>query len=457
MSSESELTEASSEDYDMESTQEDSKKRKVKSPSGYMIKDALKQPSTASYATDWLARQMRSNDIRVDPEYQRNVVWSDTKQSKLIDSILRNFYVPPILFCITEDSSGNQTRICIDGKQRLTSIRRFLDGLIPHKDGKMSFYFKQADSTKTVRLLPEPLRKQFRNKTLVCIEYRELSPMHEREMFQRVQLGMALTTGEQLQSFDGPMAQFVHRMHNELFEKAQVETSINLAIERGRGFQNLVQTIACVARLPEYAHASYAQQTKLLQCQGMSPEKVKEIQSLSERALRLLAKIAGNPQHCAAAFSLPPRATRNSPVEFCFSILLIAMRMDEPGIGQATLAQAIGTMRAAMRAKHVDMRSNSSVCMSFWNYLNGRHQDSSQPGPSTQQVGATPAVKKLRIEHPLTPETPSRAHHVEGLQPSSSSKPRTKRSESSTQFHSIFGGNSQSLYPSTPEAKPPGM
>ncbi|KAG8753032.1 hypothetical protein FRC12_011690 [Ceratobasidium sp. 428] len=184
MSSESELTDPSS-DYDVESTQEStSKKRKAKSSSAYVIKDALKQPSTASYATDWLAKQMKTGDIKVDPEYQRNVVWSDAKQSKLIDSILRNFYVPPILFCISEDSSGNQTRICIDGKQRLTSIRRFLDGLIPHKDGKMSFYFKQADGTKAVRLLPEPLRKQFRNKTLVCIEYRELSPVHEREMFQ---------------------------------------------------------------------------------------------------------------------------------------------------------------------------------------------------------------------------------------------------------------------------------
>ncbi|KAG8702375.1 hypothetical protein FRC09_004769 [Ceratobasidium sp. 395] len=461
MSSESELTDPSS-DYDVESTQEStSKKRKAKSSSTYVIKDALKQPSTASYATDWLAKQMKTGDIKVDPEYQRNVVWSDAKQSKLIDSILRNFYVPPILFCISEDSTGNQTRICIDGKQRLTSIRRFLDGLIPHKDGyvqkslgslrgddpffrrKMSFYFKQADGTKAVRLLPEPLRKQFRNKTLVCIEYRELSPVHEREMFQRVQLGMALTTGEQLQSFDGPMAQFVHRIHAELFEKAHIETEMNLAIERGRGFQNLVQTIACIARLPEYVHATYPQQTKLLQCQGMSPEAIRVIQSKSERALRLLKNIASDAQLCASAFSLPARATRNSPVEFCFSVLLIAMRMDEPGVGQAQLAQAIGMMRAAMRAIHVDMRSNSNVAMSFWNYLNGKHQEPSQVGSSTQVV-ATPAVKKPRVKPPLTPETPIRAHHAQGSQSSTTTKPHLQsppRSETSAQFHGIFGSN----------------
>ncbi|KAG9127080.1 hypothetical protein FRC07_000731 [Ceratobasidium sp. 392] len=395
MSSDSELTEPSS-DYEIESTQESSKKRKAKSPSTYVIKDTLKQPSTASYATDWLAKQMKTGDIKVDPEYQRNVV-------------------------------------------------------------KMSFYFKQIDGTKTVRILPEPLRKQFRNKTLVCIEYRELSPVHEREMFQRVQLGMALTTGEQLQSFDGPMAQFVHRMHTELFEKAHIETHIVMTIERGRGFQNLVQIIACVARLPDYVHATNPQQTKLLQCQGMSPERIKEIQNKSERALRLLKNIALDPQLCQVAFSLPPRAARNSPVEFCFSALLIAMRMDEPNAGPAQFAQAIGEMRAAMRAIHVDMRSNSNVSLSFWNHLNGKHQDLPQPGSSSQEITATPAVKKLRVKPPPTPETPVRAHHSGVSQSSTAAKPQLKsapRSETSAQFHSIFNSNSASskmIRPSTPD------
>ncbi len=59
----------------------------------------------------------------------------------------RNFYVPPVIFrtCaflivaltypgigyISDEDGGTPTRICIDGKQRLTSIKRFMDGLIP--------------------------------------------------------------------------------------------------------------------------------------------------------------------------------------------------------------------------------------------------------------------------------------------------------------------------------------
>jgi len=30
---------------------------------------------------------------------QRDVVWTETKQTGLIDSVFHNFYIPPIIFC----------------------------------------------------------------------------------------------------------------------------------------------------------------------------------------------------------------------------------------------------------------------------------------------------------------------------------------------------------------------
>jgi len=46
---------------------------------------------------------------------------------------------------------------------------------------------------KARKLLPEKYRKLFANKQIVCVEYIDLSDADEREIFQRVQLGMALT------------------------------------------------------------------------------------------------------------------------------------------------------------------------------------------------------------------------------------------------------------------------
>ena len=58
-----------------------------------------------------------------------DVVWPEAKQIGLIDSIFRNFYIPPVIFAVqTED--GESVRVCVDGKQRLTSIQKFFDGQV---------------------------------------------------------------------------------------------------------------------------------------------------------------------------------------------------------------------------------------------------------------------------------------------------------------------------------------
>lgn len=70
-----------------------------------------------------------------DPAYQRRSVWSDEKQSFFIDSLLKNFPVPPIFLHQHIDDETGQTKYdVIDGKQRLTAIIRFLSNEIPASD-----------------------------------------------------------------------------------------------------------------------------------------------------------------------------------------------------------------------------------------------------------------------------------------------------------------------------------
>ena len=86
---------------------------------------------------------LESGQIDLDAEYQRGpcdsdfnlgldndslifaeVVWDEKKQSALIDSIFRHYYIPPILFAVVYERNGEEKRVCMDGKQRLTAIRR---------------------------------------------------------------------------------------------------------------------------------------------------------------------------------------------------------------------------------------------------------------------------------------------------------------------------------------------
>jgi hypothetical protein len=54
-----------------------------------------------------------------------DVVWSEGKQIGIIDSVFRNFYIPPIIFAVNTFEDGSESKTCIDGKQRLTSIHRY--------------------------------------------------------------------------------------------------------------------------------------------------------------------------------------------------------------------------------------------------------------------------------------------------------------------------------------------
>ena len=61
----------------------------------------------------------------------KEIVWNPKKQSMLIDSMYRGFYIPPVVFSIHWDiTSQAKVRLCVDGKQRLTAISGFVSGRV---------------------------------------------------------------------------------------------------------------------------------------------------------------------------------------------------------------------------------------------------------------------------------------------------------------------------------------
>lgn len=76
--------------------------------------------------------QYQLNKFNFDPQYQRDYnIWGPDQKSFLIDSIMKNFPMPPIfLEQKIDDSSGKTTYDVIDGKQRLTTIIDFIENKI---------------------------------------------------------------------------------------------------------------------------------------------------------------------------------------------------------------------------------------------------------------------------------------------------------------------------------------
>jgi uncharacterized protein with ParB-like and HNH nuclease domain len=62
-----------------------------------------------------------------------------SKPDQLANDRIENYYIPPIILnkkwsAGTDGSTPRDTLVCVDGKQRLSSIRAFVKGMIPCHD-----------------------------------------------------------------------------------------------------------------------------------------------------------------------------------------------------------------------------------------------------------------------------------------------------------------------------------
>lgn len=71
-----------------------------------------------------VVRRISKGRFVLDPDFQRGFVWDEKKQSRLIESILMRIPLP--VFYVAENSEGQL--IVVDGRQRLSTLERFLSG-----------------------------------------------------------------------------------------------------------------------------------------------------------------------------------------------------------------------------------------------------------------------------------------------------------------------------------------
>lgn len=73
-------------------------------------------------------RRYRENQIIVNRKYQRKLVWTVDEKACLIDSILKGYPIPLILFAEFTGKDGKVQYEILDGMQRLNAIVCFIEG-----------------------------------------------------------------------------------------------------------------------------------------------------------------------------------------------------------------------------------------------------------------------------------------------------------------------------------------
>lgn len=141
-------------------------------------------------------------DINLQPDFQRGEVWGTTKKIRLIDSILREWHVPPI-HVIEIKETGRQE--VLDGQQRLAAIRDFvrdevrIDGYIEPFDKKIAEIHDLTYSN-----LPDFWRRKFDKFTIRLYNITDYEPSEPGELFYRLNQPTNLTSAEQRNAYFGP-------------------------------------------------------------------------------------------------------------------------------------------------------------------------------------------------------------------------------------------------------------
>jgi hypothetical protein len=178
-----------------------------------------------------VVRRIEQGSFVMNPDFQRDFIWSDEKQSKLIESVLMRIPLP--VFYLAEDQQGHM--VVVDGLQRLSTFQRFFQN---------ELRLKLPDQTNLHKKRFEDLSPKLQNRVEDCnlVLYIIDAKVPERarlDIFERVNGGVPLTR-QQMRNclYMGPATRFLKtESATEIFMKA-TGGSLRTSTMRDREFVN---------------------------------------------------------------------------------------------------------------------------------------------------------------------------------------------------------------------------
>lgn len=138
----------------------------------------------------------KSNELILQPEYQRKAVWPERAKVSLMETILLGYPIPEIYLSYETSPDGEQIASVVDGQQRLTSLLDFLKNKFP-LDGLEDETLSQKFEGKFFKELPDDVRKEFFQYRFPIRRLSNLADEFVRAVFARVnRVNMVLTEQE---------------------------------------------------------------------------------------------------------------------------------------------------------------------------------------------------------------------------------------------------------------------
>ena len=161
----------------------------------------------------WSNKQLKgmviNGKINFDHIVQRSYVWERTRKSALIESMIIGYPIPPVFAKRIDDGSGKRgsnTYYIMDGKQRLSTIKEYLNdefalsqlAPVSYMDDELGEECTIDISEKKFSELPEALQNYLNTITISVTYFDNLTKEEERELFKRLNAGKPLSTKSRL-------------------------------------------------------------------------------------------------------------------------------------------------------------------------------------------------------------------------------------------------------------------
>ena len=162
--------------------------------------------------------------LRINPEYQRGLSWTETQKKMFLDSIFRNYSISAFYLHKKEVVAAQHKNLyfdIVDGQQRINAIYSFSEGayslLNPSEDSGFKFPNFVKDEPcpwggMRFNELPKELQDQLRKQHVVIYEITTDNENSIRDLFIRLQGGTPLTPQDKRDSWPGNFTEFVLRV-----------------------------------------------------------------------------------------------------------------------------------------------------------------------------------------------------------------------------------------------------
>ena len=188
----------------------------------------------------WSAKQLsgmvKNGKIDFNHIIQRSYVWERTRKSALIESMILGYPIPAVFAKRMDDGSGKRgsnTYFIMDGKQRLSTVKEFLNDEFALSNLAPIIYF-DTEEDKEIEIdisgmkfseLPDGLKDFLNTVTFAVTYFDNLTKEEERELFKRLNNGKPLSTKNRTLASAKNIGELLDLGSHKLFEEMLTEKS----------------------------------------------------------------------------------------------------------------------------------------------------------------------------------------------------------------------------------------